>query len=369
MICRLVVIWTVGVCGLAAAGPAAHAQNADSPTVAPAEDSAAHGVPPNHPSEITPATQEAIAKGLRYLAGCQSRDGSWRSQGNAGGYPTAMTALAGLALLSGGHTPTEGEHAPHVSRALSFLLSTARRDGLLAQLEEESQCMHGHGFAMLFLAQCYGMEEDPQRRAQVRLVLQRAVQLTARSQSAAGGWLYTPDSGGDEGSVTVTQVQALRACRNAGIAVPKQVIDNALAYLERSANEDGGIRYQVNDRGPSRPAISAAAVVCWYNAGRYDDPHAQAALAFVKPRLTPLRSEALRYFGHYSYGHLYLAQAMYLTGPHAWQTYFPEMRAVLIHSQQADGSWEGDMVGPVYGTSVALIILQLPYKHLPIMQR
>ncbi|MFH1745619.1 MAG: prenyltransferase/squalene oxidase repeat-containing protein [Planctomycetota bacterium] len=326
-------------------------------------------VPESRPREITPATQRAIKLGLKYLVNAQNRDGSWRSQGSAGGYPTAMTALAGLALLAGGHTPTQGEYAPQVSRALTFLLNSARRDGLIAQLEEESQCMHGHGFAMLFLAQCYGMEEDAQRRAQVRLVLQRAVQLTARSQSAAGGWLYTPDSGGDEGSVTVTQVQALRACRNAGIAVPKRVIDNAILYLERSTNEDGGIRYQVNDRGPSRPAITAAAVVCWYNAGRYDDPRARAAVTFLKPRLTPRRSEALQHFGHYFYGHLYMAQVMYLSGESEWQSYFPEMRETLIHSQLADGSWEGDMVGPAYGTSVALIILQLPYKHLPIMQR
>ena len=46
-----------------------------------------------------------------------------------------------------------------------------------------------------------------------------AVKLIARSQSGPGGWLYTPDSNGDEGSVTVTQIQALRACRNAGIRI------------------------------------------------------------------------------------------------------------------------------------------------------
>ena len=52
-----------------------------------------------------------------------------------------------------------------------------------------------------------------------------------------------------------------------------------------------------------------------------------------------------------------------------WQEYFAEMRDALVRSQEPDGSWEGDMVGSVYGTSVALVILQLPYKNLPIMQR
>lgn len=321
------------------------------------------------PPEITPATRTAIDRGLRYLARTQNRDGSWRTQGSTGGYPTAMTALAGLALLASGSTPTQGPYARNVSGAMTFLLKSARRDGLIAQLEEESHCMHGHGFAMLFLAEVFGMEEDAQRQAQIRLALQRAIELTARSQSAAGGWLYTPDSGGDEGSVTVTQVQGLRACRNVGIAVPKRVIDNALRYLEKSANDDGGIRYQVSDNGPSRPAITAAAVACWYNAGQYEDEHARKALAFVERTLSPRNPDASRYFGHYFYAHLYMAQVMFITGDKKWDDYFPAIRGILLDKQSEDGSWDGDHVGSTYGTSVALLVLQLPYKNLPIMQK
>jgi hypothetical protein len=327
-------------------------------------------VVPAEPPDITPAARAAIDHGIRFLVSTQNRDGSWRTQGSTGGYPVAMTSLAGLALLAGGSTPTQGPYAPNVSSALTFVLKSARRDGLIAQLEEESHCMHGHGFAMLFLSQCYGMEEDPRRQAEVRLVLQRAVELTARSQSAAGGWLYTPDAGGDEGSVTVTQVQALRACRNVGIAVPKRVIDNAMQYLERSANDDGGIRYQVSDTGPSRPAITAAAVACYFNAGLYDDPRALRALDFIEQHLSPKQGRSSYYFGHYYYAQLYMSQVMYLAGDDHWRDYYPAMRQVLVDRQNADdGSWDGDHVGSTYGTAVALIILQLPYKRLPIMQR
>ena len=325
---------------------------------------------PAEPPEITPVVRTAIERGTQYLVSTQNRDGSWRTHGSTGGYPVAMTSLVGLALTAGGNTPTQGPHARNVSGALTFVLKSARRDGLIAQLEEESHCMHGHGFAMLFLAQCYGMEEDPRRQAEVRLVLQRAIELTARSQSAAGGWLYTPDAGGDEGSVTVTQVQALRACRNAGLAVPKRVIDNAMLYIERSANPDGGIRYQVSDTGPSRPAITAAAVACYFNAGQYDNPRASKALDFVEQHLSPKRGQASNYFGHYFYAHLYMSQVMYLAGEDHWREYYPAMRQVLIDKQNRDdGSWNGDHVGTTYGTAVALIILQLPYKNLPIMQR
>lgn len=342
--------------------------------VAAAQDAGAAAVrsiavPPAEPAEISAAARSAIDRGLRYLVSTQNRDGSWRTHGSTGNYPVAMTSLAGLALLASGNTPTQGPYSPNVSSALTFVLKSARRDGLIAQLEEESHCMHGHGFALLFLAQCLGTEEDPQRLAQIKLALQRGVELTARSQSAAGGWLYTPDSGGDEGSVTVTQVQGLRACRNAGVAVPKRVVDNAMRYIEDSTNEDGGIRYQVSDRGPSRPAITAAAVACYFNAGLYDDPRAHKALEFVERQLSPRHAEATRYFGHYYYAQLYMAQVMWLLGGEKWQSYFPVMRDLLVERQESDGSWIGDHVGPTYGTAIALIILQLPYKHLPIMQR
>lgn len=327
-------------------------------------------VEPSEPPEITPAVRSAIQRGTRFLLSTQNRDGSWRTHGGTGGYPVAMTSLAGLALMAGGSTPAQGPHAQNVSSALTFVLKSARRDGLIAQLEEESHCMHGHGFAMLFLAQCHGMEEDPRRQAEVELALQRAIELTARSQSAAGGWLYTPDAGGDEGSVTVTQIQGLRACRNVGLAVPKRVIDRAMLYLERSANADGGIRYQVSDTGPSRPAITAAAVACYYNAGQYGHPRAARALEFVEQQLSPMRGQSPRYFGHYFYAHLYMSQVMYLAGHEHWQRYYPAMRQVLLTQQNSDdGSWDGDHVGTTYGTAVALIILQLPYKNLPIMQR
>jgi hypothetical protein len=75
-------------------------------------------------------------------------------------------------------------------------------------------------------------------------------------------------------------------------------------------------------------------------------------------------------FGHYFYAHLYYSQAIYLSGHSAmWDDYYPKIRDRLMRMQQPDGSWQGDGVGTTYGTAVALMILQLPYNRLPIMQR
>jgi hypothetical protein len=37
--------------------------------------------------------------------------------------------------------------------------------------------------------------------------------------------------------------------------------------------------------------------------------------------------------------------------------------------QAPDGTWHGDGIGEVYGTAIAIIILQLPFKFLPVFQR
>jgi hypothetical protein len=285
-----------------------------------------------------------------------------------GQFPVAMTALAGMALLANGNTTTQGRYAPQVSRATDFILASAGSTGLISRMEEESRSMYGHGFSLLFLGELHGMEDDPAKQERIGRVLLRAVELTSRSQSQLGGWMYTPDANNDEGSVTITQLQGLRAARNAGIAVPKRTIDQALGYLEKSALPDGGIAYRADRRGSSRPPITAAAVACWYNAGDYDNPLARKALGFVKSTIGRGTNRAGAW-GHYFYAHFYMAQVMWLSGPEDWEWYFPTMRDTLLATQLPDGSWDGDQVGKVYGTAIATVILQLPYGYLPILQR
>ena len=52
-----------------------------------------------------------------------------------------------------------------------------------------------------------------------------------------------------------------------------------------------------------------------------------------------------------------------------WLPYYKKMSTWLLRQQRKDGGWMGDSVGDVYGTSLALTILQLPYSLVPIYQR
>ncbi len=80
--------------------------------------------------------------------------------------------------------------------------------------------------------------------------------------------------------------------------------------------------------------------------------------------------------GHYFfwYGHYYGVQAMYTAGTSSqinyWEPYFQEVRTKLLSMQQQDGSWPNlTGPGPAFGTAMAVLILELPYRFLPIFQR
>ncbi len=335
------------------------------------------------PEMMTPETVKTIDKGLRYLARTQRQvDGSWTNIGMSGyNYPAVMTSLAGLGLMAGGSTPETGPYARNVKKAMLYILKLAEAspDGLICSPAGTGRSMYGHGFSMLFLATCYGVERQREFEQRIREVLDKAVKLTAQCQSDlgpaekhAGGWIYTPAQRADEGSVTVTQLQALRACRNVGIKVPKSTIDRAVAYLKYCQQPDGGICYSARSRGASRPPISAAAIACFYAAGIYDrQAGGMGEEAKMVDKLVDYCKRTVKVqhgSGHWFYSHFYMAQGMYQRGGPDWRQYYPEIRDRLIKTQSPDGSWMGDSVGTTYGTAIATIILQLPYGYLPICQ-
>jgi hypothetical protein len=319
------------------------------------------------PKHITPEALRAVVKGLDFLAAKQSDDGSW-ILGGGEAYPVAMTALAGTAFLAHGNSPTRGRYSRNVQGAVEYLVRCATPTGLLTGPSQDSgQPMHGHGFALMFLASVYGMITKESLRQQVGAAVRKAVALTSQGQSPQGGWSYVPGTG-DEGSVTVTQVQALRAAHNAGFLVPRAVIEEAVRYLEKCRTPEGAIQYSLFSGGGPRLAISAAAVATLYNAGQFDSNIATDCLKYVWDQFRT-HDGWDKGGGHSFYSHLYAAQGFYMAGDQYWDKYFPAARDQLLAMQAEDGSWHGDGIGQVYGSSIAVIILQLPFKYLPVFQR
>ena len=309
---------------------------------------------------ITPPTVSSIERGLAFLAQRQQEDGALGS----GGYSrnVAVCALAGMAFMSGGSTPGRGPYGRHVGACVDYILSCTKDSGFIEADDSSSHGpMYGHGFATLFLAEVYGMSlaED------LRQKLQEAVELIVATQNGEGGWRYQPVPRDADLSVTVCQVMALRAARNAGIHVPHETIERSIDYVKRSQNPDGGFMYMVQG-GQSAFPRSAAGVVALYSAGIYEGPEIEKGLEYLEQFLP--RGSAFNRESHFFYGHYYAVQAMWHAGGERWSKWYPAIRDSLIERQREDGSWM-DSICQEYGTAMACLILQMPNNYMPIFQR
>ena len=310
---------------------------------------------------VTPAADRAIQRGLTRLASMQQPDGAFGS----GLYRNnvAVSALAGMALLSSGSTPGRGPYGAHVSKTVDFLLTCAGSSGLVNEPDNRWP-MYGHGFATLFLAEAYGMSP----RDDLRDKLKAAVNLIITTQNKEGGWRYQPEKVQDADlSVTVCQIMALRAARNAGLYVPKSTIEACNKYVRQSQNADGGYKYQLVRGSESRLALTAAGLVSLFNAGIYEGSEVDRGLAYLMKHLPA--GAGIGREPHYFYGQYYAVQATWQAGGDYWRRWYPAIRDELLSRQALDGSWPDPTVCGEYGTAMALIILQMPNNSLPIFQR
>ncbi len=309
---------------------------------------------------FTPAAAEATERGLAFLAAQLRPDGSLGTRGYSRN--VAVCSLAGMAFMCGGSTPGRGLYGEHVDRCVAYVLEQSGDSGFLsADAATSHGPMYGHGFATLFLAECYGMSA----REDLRDKLDKAVGLIVSTQNSEGGWRYLPERNDADISVTVCQVMALRAARNAGIHVPGETVDRALEYVKRCQNPDGGFRYMLRG-GPSLFPRSAAGVVALYSGGIYEGPEIESGLVYIE-RFAPQRA-AFNREGHFFYGHYYAVQAMWHSGGDRWADWYPAVRETMLARQRADGSWI-DSICAEYGTAMACIVLQMPNNFLPIFQR
>jgi len=221
--------------------------------------------------------------------------------------------------------------------------------------------MYSHGFGTLFLAEAYGMTHRPE----IREKLQKAVRLIIDTQNNEGGWRYQPVRRDADLSVTICQINALRAARNAGLFVPKETVDACIRYVKQSQNPDGGFRYMLQGGASAFPR-SAAGVVALQSAGEYDNKEIREGISYLRQYMREIKLGSR--YSHYYYGHYYAAQAMWIRGGEDWNEWFPAIRTELIRRQSPAGYWT-DSICNEYGTAMALIILQIPNNYLPIFQR
>ena len=304
---------------------------------------------------LSPEARKAITHGLEYLAKSQNKDGSWG--GNE--HPTADTATALLAFMLQGHVPSLGVHGPLMEKGIDYLLAKGESQQGYLGTPSNHAGMYEHGLGILALSEAWGQSKN----AKIRDALRRAVDVTLRSQNDAGGWRYSPQPTDADLSMTVMQLVALNSARESGISVPDTTMQRATKYvLDCQDAETGGFAY-VPRQEPGL-ARTGAGVMSLIMCGQRDHPAIRRGLFYMKSYPESKFSNVARFY----YTHYYCTLSMYQLGEEEFRNWYPRVASTLVRTQKSDGSW-GSEVGPPWDTSMAILILGVPYRFLPIYQR
>ncbi len=340
-----------------------------------------------------PQTEEAIERGLAFLARYQSPGGGWSLQG----FPeeaqlasdTAATALAVLAFQGAGYNHREHQYKNVVRGGLDFLVQSQQENGdLFVPLDDQSNrsvWLYSHSLAAIALCEAYGMTQDPQLRDPA----QRALDFIVASQhTERGGWRYSPGVGSDT-SVTGWMMMALKSGELAGLEVPAatyQKIEKWLDGAQQSRGEPHLYRYnplapdtpeQRHGRAASKTMTSVGLLMRLYTGwGRENAGFARGADYLLEnlPAIgTPREPQRDTYYWYYG------TQVMYHMGGSHWQAWNGRLHPLLVGSQVMSGpqagSWDpkgpvpdrwGPHGGRLYVTTLNLLSLEVYWRHLPL---
>jgi len=328
-------------------------------------------------------SEAAVARGLKWLVRHQALDGHWgmhdfhghgkcNCAGAGGQHDVAGTGFGLLPLLGVGETHKgagpQHLYSKNIERGLKWLITRQGADGAFSGNGYE------HAIAAIALCEAYGLTADPVLRGPA----QRAINACVAWQHADGGFRYQPRTPGDL-SVTAWFVQALKSGYLAGLSVPNRTWTATSGYLDSVSNPAGaGYGYQ----GPNpAPTMTAAGLLSRQYLGW--GPRSVGLLKGTEhlAKLPPSPNFKNIYYYYYA------TQVMYHQGavnPEGWQQWNERMRELLIDTQDqglnADrrdqkGSWSADrdawggQLGRLGYTSLALLTLEVYYRHLPLYRR
>jgi hypothetical protein len=309
--------------------------------------------------------REIYDRGLNYLVTSQSEQGNWPG-GQSG---PGVTGMAVMCFLASGEDPNFGQYAGNIRRALRSMISEQN-----TSTGYFGSSMYHHGFAMLGLAEAYGAVDDrnlwPAGGEKTRSIgesLELAVRaaVTSQKQNSLGAWRYSPSGSDADTSVAGAVLVGLLAARNAGIEVPDESIDRAIAYFVSMTAPSGQVAYSGGLGGfnESMARISIGTLV-YAVARRKDLPQYKATLKYLTDRLTGGSSG----HGGLEYQQYYQAQALFQGDFDAWQKWNKDLIRQYRAQQNPDGSFNGSY-GKEVGTPLSLLALAVNYRFLPIYER
>jgi len=313
---------------------------------------------------------KALDRALEYLAKHQESDGSFESRSMR--RSTAITSLAVMAFLAKGYTPGQAPYGDVIDRGIDFVLGAQQWNGMLVGDTRSHGPMYSHCISTLMLSEVSGMV-SPERQKRLDVALGKALRLILAAQKMPkprhhkGGWRYQHNSHDSDISCTGWALMSLRSVRNAGGAVPREAIDDAVQFVLNCRSRDGGFGYQPG--GGSGLARTGTALLCLELCGRHNTTETLGAGDWILRHMRETGRDGFFYYGIY-----YTSQGMFQLGNEYWEKFADNMYSTLLKMQQPDGSWsEGRgneaRAGRCYSTAMAILALTPAYRQLPIYQR
>jgi len=317
--------------------------------------------------------RELYDAGCRYLVQSQDPSGTWKDNQQGAG----VTGMAMMVLLASGEDPNHGAYRTPIRRAIrSIIASQDANSGYYGGGEGGQASMYQHGFAMLALAEAYGVVDDRTlwseegaggKGRSIGQSLELAVKLAVVSakKNPAGAWRYSPDAADHDTSVSGAVMMGLLGARNAGIEVPDETIDRAIKYFTSMTGPNGQVGY-ANPGGGSDATTSIGALVMAI-ARRKELPQFKQSVAYLKQH----SQGATQQSPYPNYTRYYRAQALFQADVEAWQQWNNGLVQELKAQRRPDGSLAAQpgADGGIAGTSLTLLSLAVNYRFLPIYER
>ena len=344
--------------------------------------------------------ERSTTKGLNWLRDHQNADGSWGE--NAGRSP-ALTAMATLAFLAHGETPSSQEYGTCVLKAIRKLIefaNTADASGLI----RNGGNGYGHGMVAYALSEAFALTKIPM----IEEAMNKTITRIVTGQNSLGSYNYNykndPDkeSGGaprSDLSVGGWQYQALKAAFAAGCTV--KGLETAIEVGKNTGLKkshyvaSGGFSYSGTPTGGKGASATMTSVgtLCLQLFGEGKSKEAMDGLKWIE---TAKNGELMKCDwqaggGWALYQWYYQTQAIFQgysgTGG-SWDAWNKEFQKSLMKEQESDGHWsspmekygkdkaghaessQGAFKGTpldiyIWSTSLCTLMLEVYYRYLP----
>lgn len=344
--------------------------------------------PPNEGEQRTPA--ESIQEGLKWLASTQGQDGGWGQDGGetsyvrngenleSSGNDLANTAVAALAFLEGGSTPTQGLYKDELRGAVEFLLrgvEQAPGEGLALKTLSGTQIQRKLGpyidtfLTSRVLSALDGETGDPALDERVRAALEVCVRKIESHQQQDGSWNI---SGGWAPILgTSLASRSLDEAKQKGVDLDDKVLAKVDRYTETVA-QAAASPTPTAGLGGFRPGVAAeaSAGVDLYRDAQILEQLSRTEegrrankreIAQVVDKLGDSRFQAGfgSMGGEEFFSYLNISDSLKRTGGEPWKEWNGQIQTKLVRLQNNDGSWAGHhcITGRVAVTSAAVLTL------------